>query len=199
MKVAPAGPAPTDRTTPGLDDLGERICILGPSNSGKSTLAAAIERRRGLPAVHLDLLFHQPHTDWRPRPEAEFLRLHDQAIRQERWVMEGNYTRCLEARLQRATGFILLDASTPLSLLRYLRRTWFEHDRHGALPGARDSVKWSMLHHIAIATPPKRRAHALLFDGLDLPRIRLTTPAALTAFHRAEGLDEPRTPGAKTR
>ena len=27
-----------------LDDLGARICILGPSNSGKSTLAAAIGR-----------------------------------------------------------------------------------------------------------------------------------------------------------
>ncbi|TGQ03272.1 AAA family ATPase, partial [Mesorhizobium sp. M00.F.Ca.ET.217.01.1.1] len=37
-----------------LSDLGDRICILGPSNSGKSTLADAIARKRGLTPIHLD-------------------------------------------------------------------------------------------------------------------------------------------------
>jgi adenylate kinase family enzyme len=50
-----------------LSDLGDRIVILGPSNSGKSTLADAIARKRGLQAVHLDLLFHLPNTDWEQR------------------------------------------------------------------------------------------------------------------------------------
>src|SRR6516225_11108594 len=36
-----------------LADLGERICILGPSNSGKSTLAETIARKRGLELIHL--------------------------------------------------------------------------------------------------------------------------------------------------
>lgn len=109
------------RTVRPLDELGERICILGPSNSGKSTLATAIARRRGLPAVHLDQLFHLPRTDWQPRPEAEFPALHDQAIRQPRWVMDGNYTRCLGRRLERATGLVLLDVPMAVSLLRYVR------------------------------------------------------------------------------
>jgi len=34
-----------------LDALGPRICIMGPSNSGKSTLADAISRKTALPAV----------------------------------------------------------------------------------------------------------------------------------------------------
>jgi serine kinase of HPr protein (carbohydrate metabolism regulator) len=34
-----------------IDDLGPRICIMGPSNSGKSTLAEAIVRARDLPLV----------------------------------------------------------------------------------------------------------------------------------------------------
>ena len=177
------------RAMPSLDALGERICILGPSNSGKSTLAAAIARRRGLPVDHLDQLFHEPHTDWRPRPEAEFLRLHDLAIQRPRWVMEGNYTRCLDRRLARATGFILLDASTATSLLRYVRRTWFDRDRAGALAGGRDSLKWSMVRHIAVLTPPKRRAYAEMFEGIDLPKVRLATPDALERFYRAGGLD----------
>lgn len=51
-----------------FSDLGDRICILGPSNSGKSTLADAIARKRGLEPIHLDLLHHLPNTDWEPRP-----------------------------------------------------------------------------------------------------------------------------------
>ena len=39
--------------------------------------------------------------------------------------MDGNYSSCLPQRLARATGLILLDLSTPLSLWRYARRTWF--------------------------------------------------------------------------
>lgn len=35
-----------------LSDLGNRICILGPSNNGKSTL---------------DVLHHVPNTDWEPQ------------------------------------------------------------------------------------------------------------------------------------
>ena len=145
------GGATTDlRAVRPLDELGERICILGPSNSGKSTLAT---------------------------------------ITQARWVMDGNYTRCLDRRLARATGFILLDVPTTTSLLRYLRRTWFQRDRAGALAGSRDSVKWSMVHHIAVATPPKRQAWARMFDAVELPKVHLATPDALERFYRSEGLD----------
>ncbi len=173
-----------------LDDLGTRICILGPSNSGKSTLAQAIGCRLGLPAVHLDQLFHLPHTDWQPRPEAEFVRLHDQAIHQERWVMEGNYTRTIDQRLKRATGFILLDLPTATSLVRYFRRTWFERDRRGALEGGRDSVKWAMIHHIAVVTPANRRLYADLYETISLPKVRLATTAALRRFYRTERLGD---------
>ena len=92
-----------------LADLGERICILGPSNSGKSTLAEAIARKRSLEVVHLDLLYHLPNTDWEVRPTDEFVALHDAAITGERWVIDGNYSKCMPQRFLRATGLILLD------------------------------------------------------------------------------------------
>ena len=171
-----------------LDDLGPRICILGPSNSGKSTLAAAIGRARAIPPVHLDQLYHLPQTDWRPRPPADFVALHDQAIAGERWVMDGNSTRCLPQRLARATGLILLDAPTGVSLVRYLRRSWFERGRHGALDGARDSVKWAMIRHIAGATRRNRGRYAAVFDAVTLPKLRLATATEIAAFYRREGL-----------
>jgi len=167
-----------------LASLGPRICIVGPSNSGKSTLAGAIARKCALEPVHLDRLYHLPHTDWEPRPADEFAALHDAAIAGGRWVMDGNYSSCMPQRLRRATGVILLDISTPLSLLRYLRRTWFERDRRGALDGGRDSVKWAMIHHIAVVTPRNRRLYAEMVEGLDLPTVVLPSAAAIRRCYR---------------
>jgi adenylate kinase family enzyme len=171
-----------------LDALGPRLCIPGPSNSGKSTLAVAVARARGLPPVHLDRLYHRPGTDWEPRPFAEFQALHDAAIREPRWVMDGTYARCLPQRLARATGVILLDVPTATGLIRYLRRSWFVRDRPGVLDGGRDSVKWAMIRHIAVTERGNRARDAALFDRIALPKIRLATGAALAGFYRAEGL-----------
>lgn len=171
-----------------LQSLGSRICIFGPSNSGKSTLAQAISRKCGLPVVHLDQLFHLPHTDWLPRPEADFLNLHAAAIRHERWVMEGNYSRCMPERLERATGLILLDTSTATSLMRYLRRTCFERERAGALDGGKDSLKWEMIRHITTTTLKNRQQYARIFEQSGLPKIRLESAHAGRRFYGDVGL-----------
>jgi adenylate kinase family enzyme len=171
-----------------LLDLGDRICILGPSNSGKSTLADAIARKRGLEPIHLDLLHHLPNTDWEPRPKGEFIALHDAAIAGERWVMDGNYSVGMPQRFQRATGLILLDISTPVSLLRYFRRTLFESDRLGALEGGRDSVKWDMIRHIAVTTPKNRQRYQAMFEQLDLPKLQLSSVRAIKQCFRQWGL-----------
>jgi len=171
-----------------LDQFGPRLCIMGPSNSGKSTLAAALASARGLPPIHLDQLHHLPHTDWLPRPADAFAALHDAGILGDRWVIEGNYTRLLPQRLTRATGVLLLDVPTSVSLYRYVRRCWFERARHGALVGARDSVKWAMLHHILIATRANRVRYRRLFEDIALPKALLASPAAITGFYRENDL-----------
>ncbi|TIV70652.1 MAG: AAA family ATPase, partial [Mesorhizobium sp.] len=167
-----------------LSDLGDRICILGPSNSGKSTLANAIARKHGLEPVHLDQLFHLPNTDWEQRPRDEFIALHDAAVAGERWVMDGNYSVCMPQRFRRATGLILLDVSTPMSLLRYFRRSLFETGRHGALKGGRDSIKWDMIHQIAVVQPRNRKLYAAMFDALDLPKLRMSSVKAIKLYFR---------------
>ena len=174
-----------------LAELGCRICVLGPSSSGKSTLATAIGRSRGLPVVHLDQLHHLPNTDWQPRPLEEFTTLHDGAIGGPAWVMDGNYSQCVPQRLKRATGVILLDVSAAISLLRYLRRSWLERGRCGGLEGGRDSVKWLMIRHIIVATPPSRKRYAEMFEQIRLPKVMLASGRDLRDFYRAERLQRP--------
>lgn len=161
---------------------------MGPSNSGKSTLAAAIGRRQTLNVVYLDQLHHLPNTDWVPRQENDFTALHNDAIEGPRWVIEGNYTWLLPQRLERATGFILLDVPTITSLYRYIRRCWFERDRYGALEGGRDSVKWEMIRHIAGATRSNRVHYRHVFDRIDLPKIKIGSTSTLAEFYRRNEL-----------
>ena len=171
-----------------LKDLGSRICIMGPSNSGKSTLAEALSRAQDLEAVYLDQLYHLPHTNWISRPADEFAALHDAAIMGTRWVIEGNYSRLLPQRLKRATGFILLDVSTMTSLHRYIRRCWFERHRHGALEGGQDSVKWDVIRQIAGATRANRSRYKKIIGGIRLPKVQISSARGLAAFYQLNNL-----------
>ncbi|SFW29431.1 AAA family ATPase [Luteibacter sp. UNCMF366Tsu5.1] len=166
-----------------IEALGERICILGPSNSGKSTLADAIGRVRQLPVIHLDQFHHLPGTAWQPRPNDEFRQLHDQAIASERWVIDGNYSACFPERLARSTGLVLLDVSTLTSLGRYLRRARGDRARIGGLHGASDNVTLSMLHHIAIVSPRNRKRYRVLFDSADVPKVFLGSVNAIARVY----------------
>jgi adenylate kinase family enzyme len=172
----------------GLAELGQRICILGPSNSGKSTLAAAIGDAQGLPVVHLDVVRHIPGSQWIERDADEFGGLHDAAIDGERWVIEGNYSRWLPQRLNRATGLIVLDVSTATSLVRYLRRTLLERNRRGGIEGVADRLNLRMIRWIVGPSRKNRAQYGARARSTEIPAILLSTRKALRRFYHEERL-----------
>jgi adenylate kinase family enzyme len=171
-----------------LDDLGDRICIIGPSGSGKSTLAAAIGRARGLPVVHLDQYWHLPGTHWVERGAEEFAALHASAIDGERWVIEGNYSRWLPQRLERATGLIALESTTAATVIRYFRRTLGRRERVGGLEGTRDRLSLAMLRYLLGPSRRNRRRYRRLHDKSSIPSVLLSDRAALDRFLKANAL-----------
>lgn len=167
-----------------LEELGPRICIIGPSNSGKSTLAAAISRKMSLPLIHLDRLHHLPETKWIPREPEDFYRLHAEAVSQEKWVMEGNYTKCINTRLARATGLILLDVTVTTALLRYIRRCYSSKPRIGGLNSGRENVTWEMLKYITLIAPENRIRHRKIFEQSTAPGLMLMSRREINACFR---------------
>jgi hypothetical protein len=138
---------------PPLSSFGERIMISGASATGKSTLAAAIGHKLDLAVVHLDQLRFVPNTDFVDRPEAEFRADHDEAVAQDRWIIDGDFSFTWDNRIARATGIIFLSDWTLKSFGRYVRRTLFERGRIGAPTGGKDSLKLDVAHFVLFQAP----------------------------------------------
>jgi adenylate kinase family enzyme len=143
---------------------------------------------QGLPVVHLDVVRHIPGAQWVERDADEFGRLHDAAIDGEAWVMEGNYSRWLPQRLNRATGLIVLDVSTFTSLTRYLRRTLLERNRHGGIEGVADRLNLRMIRWIVGQSRKNRAQYRARAHSTEIPAILLPTRKALRRFYHEEHL-----------
>jgi adenylate kinase family enzyme len=172
-----------------LEALGPRIMICGPSNSGKSTLARALGRQPGQTTVYLDLLYHQPNTNWVPKPKEEFIALHDAAIAAENWVMEGNYFVTVTERLKRATGIVMLGSEPVRGAMRNFRRTLFEtRHRAGQLEGNIDSLSWELFRFILFEQPKKRQRDLTILRASGLPMVELNSMAELNRLYGEWGV-----------
>jgi len=100
---------------------GQRINVIGSTGSGKTTVAAAIAKRLGLPRIELDALFWKP--DWGETPDDEFLPKVEEATRGDAWVLDGNYSRTRPIVWPRADTIVWLDYRFPTVFLQLLWRT----------------------------------------------------------------------------
>src|ERR1700742_371255 len=85
-----------------------RICIVGNSGGGKSTLARHLAATRGLPHVEIDRLYWQP--DWSVTPSDIYEQQHAQIIDSDKWIIDGGGALAsIPPRLNRATEIFLID------------------------------------------------------------------------------------------
>ena len=85
----------------------QRVLVIGCPGAGKSTFARALRECTGLPLHYLDQLWHRPDgTNISP---VAFDTALAQLLHNEQWIIDGNYLRTLELRLQRCDSVFLLD------------------------------------------------------------------------------------------
>lgn len=85
----------------------QKIIVIGCSGAGKSTFSRKLRDNLNLPLIHLDMVWHKP--DKSNLSEEEFDKLLIEIMRQEKWIIDGTYSRTLEMRLQKCDTIFLLD------------------------------------------------------------------------------------------
>ena len=98
-----------------------RINVVGTSASGKSTMAAALAERLGVPCIELDALHWGPN--WTEAPVEVFRERVEAAIAGDDWVVDGNYARARDLVWAKADTVVWLDFPLRTVLARFVRRT----------------------------------------------------------------------------
>ncbi|WP_233404806.1 AAA family ATPase [Actinotalea solisilvae] len=100
-----------------------RVRVLGTSGTGKTTFAAAVARRLGLPHLELDAVFHR--AGWQPASDEEFRAAVSAFVASapDGWVVDGNYQARIGPLLDDADVVVWLDYPRRVVMGRVVRRT----------------------------------------------------------------------------
>ena len=85
----------------------KKVIIIGSPGAGKSTFARKLRDRTGLPLYYLDLYYHR--ADRTTVPREEFDAKLAEIMRTERWILDGNFNRTMEWRMQNCDTVIFMD------------------------------------------------------------------------------------------
>ena len=84
--------------------------------------ASKLARITDLPLYHLDRYFYI--ENWQERDYKEFLRIQEDIVVQDRWIIDGNNSKSFELRYQRAHIAIYFCYPKLLSLYRVIKRVF---------------------------------------------------------------------------
>ena len=84
-----------------------RVAIIGCPGGGKSTLSRKLRDLTGLPLHHLDAIFWLP--DGTSIPKEEFNQLQKAILETDEWIIDGNYSRTVDVRMEACDTVFLFD------------------------------------------------------------------------------------------
>jgi adenylate kinase family enzyme len=154
-----------------------RVSVVGSSGSGKTTFAAALAERLGVPHVELDAIYWGPN--WTLTPVEPLMAALQEIAATDAWVCDGNYG-ARSPLIERADTVVWLDLPLRTCLARILRRTdrrirtnerlWSDNREswREVLIGREALVPYLISHF-----RERRRRYAALFGAPDSANLRV--------------------------
>ncbi|MCR9259969.1 MAG: hypothetical protein NXH95_09615 [Pseudomonadaceae bacterium] len=192
---------PAEKST--LADLSkfQRINVIGSSGSGKSTFAKNLAAALQLPCYEMDELFWQ--ADWVESTDEEFLPKVEHVVEQPQWILDGNYSRTLSIKLNRAELLIWIDlpflTTTYQVTQRAIKRSFSKQELWPGT-GNRESLKksflakdsiilWSITHYHAT----RKKYEHLMNSGAyeDIAFLRLSSRSQIARLLNSKPLKLP--------
>lgn len=161
-----------------------RWLIVGSSGSGKSTLASLLGKKLDLPVVHLDRLLYGPN--WQPLTHPSQVEVLEELVKQERWIIEGDFNETFGIRFARAEALVDLALPRLVCITRAFYR-WIKRGGQTAPDLAKDCVEgwdWDNLKWIwqypTVNRPLIKKA--LETHGRHLVYCRLNSSSEVASF-----------------
>ncbi len=161
----------------------DRILVYGVTGSGKSTMAARIADRTGLPWHSVDDLTWEP--GWVQVPNEEQRRRVTAICAGEQWILDTAYARWLDVPMARVELIVALDYPRWRSLGRLIRRTVLRVADHRQICNgntetfrqafSRDSI---VVWHFRSFARKRARIRAWAAEPVGPAVVRLTSPRA---------------------
>lgn len=98
----------------------KKIIIIGCPGSGKTTFAEKLQMVTNLPLYYLDAIWHKPDRTHISREEYD--RKLSEIFQTEEWIIDGNYSRTIEERIQKSDTIFLFDLPTDVCLQGAMER-----------------------------------------------------------------------------
>lgn len=98
----------------------KKVIVIGCPGSGKSRLSKALSEKTGLPLYHLDMMYWK--ADKTQVEKSLFLERLSEAIENEEWLIDGNYSSTMEMRLEACDTVIFLDFPKELCIKGIMER-----------------------------------------------------------------------------
>lgn len=98
----------------------KKIMLIGSGGSGKSTLARRLGEGLKINVYHLDALFWKPN--WVGVPKDEQIKVQEELVKKEEWIIDGNYGGTMDIRLTAAETIIFLDIPRTICVYRAFKR-----------------------------------------------------------------------------
>lgn len=105
----------------------KKIAIIGSGGSGKSTLAKQLGTQLNLPVHHLDALLWK--ANWTAASKEEQKTIQRELVKNEKWIIDGNYNGTLDIRLNAADTIIFVDINRWICICRVIKRRIHYHGR----------------------------------------------------------------------
>ena len=122
----------------------KRISIVGGPGTGKTTLADKLSLLLNLPAIHLDGINYNANWEEVGKEKRDSIIL--EKIKQDEWIIDGNYSSTLPQRFESSDLVIWLDYSSFSIIKGVLSRYISNFNKEKQeIPGCKERISWKFL------------------------------------------------------